>query len=123
MSFRVDHIVILVADLEAAISDYRQLGFIVTLGGEHTDKATSNALVSFADGSYLELLAFGLQTPSHRWWRHRVYGEGLIDMALAPDDLAKDISAIAARGVTYSGPHAGGRQRPDGQKIGWELGL
>ncbi|PMP81392.1 MAG: VOC family protein, partial [Roseiflexus castenholzii] len=54
----IDHIVILVRDLLAAIDDYTALGFTVTPGGVHADGATHNALVAFVDGGYLELIAF-----------------------------------------------------------------
>ena len=63
----IDHIVILVTDLQTAIDDYRALGFTVTFGGEHADGNTHNALVPFADGSYFELIAFKHEAPNHRW--------------------------------------------------------
>ena len=66
----IDHVVILVKNLDQAVADYTQLGFNVVPGGEHTDGATHNALVAFADGSYLELIAFKREAPEHRWWTH-----------------------------------------------------
>ena len=54
----MDHLVILVGELEDAIASYEELGFRVTPGGEHADGLTRNALVPFADGTYLELVAF-----------------------------------------------------------------
>ena len=53
----IDHVVILVEDLDAGIRQYRDMGFTVVPGGKHP-RFTHNALVSFADGSYLELIAF-----------------------------------------------------------------
>ena len=67
MPLSLDHIVILVDELEAAITHYEALGFTVQRGGTHADGATHNALVGFADGSYLELIAFLLREPKHRW--------------------------------------------------------
>lgn len=84
----IDHLVILVSDLAEAIEDYEALGFHVAPGGEHTDGATHNALISFADGTYLELLAFRRDAPTHRWWRHTASGEGLIDFACCPAPLS-----------------------------------
>ena len=66
MSLQLDHLVILVRDLESAIADYTALGFTVQRGGTHADGATHNALVGFADGSYLELIAFLKPAPAHR---------------------------------------------------------
>ena len=48
----IDHIVILVNDLQAAIDDYAALGFSVAPGGTHADGATHNALIIFADDTY-----------------------------------------------------------------------
>ena len=53
---QIDHIVILVNELEQAIADYTGLGFTVVRGGDHPGGATHNALVVFADGAYFELI-------------------------------------------------------------------
>ena len=58
MLTRLDHLVILVDDLDLAAADYERLGFAVTLGGEHADGLTRNALIPFDDGSYFELVSF-----------------------------------------------------------------
>lgn len=116
----LDHIVILVSDLQDAARDYEALGFTVTPGGEHADGASHNVLVSFADGSYLELIAFRREAPAHHWWRHAQAGEGLIDFALLPGAIEADIAAAKARGLALSGPHAGGRERPDGVRLEWQ---
>jgi catechol 2,3-dioxygenase-like lactoylglutathione lyase family enzyme len=119
----IDHIVILVSDLAAASADYASLGFTVLPGGEHTGGATHNALVIFADDTYLELIAFKRAEPGHRWWRHSAAGEGLVDYALLPSAAEDDIAAARARGVAYEGPADGGRLRPDGQQVAWQLGM
>ena len=118
----IDHLVILVNDLEAAIADYGALGFTVIPGGEHTGGATHNALVIFADDSYLELIAFKRAEPDHRWWRHVAVGEGLVDFALLPGAIEQDIADARARGLMVEGPSPGGRLRPDGQQVSWQLG-
>lgn len=118
----IDHIVILVNDLDAAIDDYSTLGFTVVRGGEHAGGATHNALVAFEDGSYLELIAFLRPDPDHRWWRYAESGEGLIDFALLPDDIEATIAEARQRGLELAGPVDGGRLRPDGQRIAWRTG-
>lgn len=120
MSLSIDHIVILVSDLETAQADYTALGFKVVPGGEHTGGATHNALIAFADGSYFELIAFKQPAPEHRWWRYNVLGEGLIDFALLPSTIESDVAAARQRGLAIEGPVAGGRLRPDGQEIKWQ---
>ena len=123
MISRVDHVVILVADLASATADFRNLGFSVTPGGSHTGGSTHNALVAFADGAYLELIAFTRPDATHRWHRHTPAGPGIIDFALLPTDPAADIAGARARGVALAGPVAGGRLRPDGVRLEWQLGL
>ena len=122
MSFSIDHIIILVQDLAIASADYAELGFTVVPGGEHTGGATHNALIAFADGVYLELIAFKRPTPEHFWWRYVATGEGLVDAALLPTNIAEDIAGIRGRGLPFDGPTPGGRVRPDGQEIAWLLG-
>jgi catechol 2,3-dioxygenase-like lactoylglutathione lyase family enzyme len=116
----IDHIVILVTDLDAAVADYSALGFTVTPGGTHTGGATKNALIAFDDNSYLELIAFTRDAPEHRWWRHVAVGEGLIDFALLPRAIDVDVAAAAARGLRLEGPTSGGRLRPDGREVAWK---
>jgi hypothetical protein len=94
----------------------------VTPGGEHTGGATHNALVIFADDSYLELIAFKRPAPEHHWYRHAAIGEGLIDFALLPTAIEADLAAARERGLTIDGPFAGGRVRPDGQQVAWQTG-
>jgi catechol 2,3-dioxygenase-like lactoylglutathione lyase family enzyme len=129
----IDHVVILVDDLRQAQADYTALGFTVVEGGEHAGGLTHNALVAFADGTYLELLAFrgapppadapGLNRLTRRWIARAPAGEGLLDFALLPTAIAGDIAAAVAAGLDIEGPLPGGRRRPDGQEVAWQLGL
>src|SRR5438874_5895943 len=114
----IDHLVIMLKELEPAILAYRDLGFTVVPGGEHP-VGTHNALVAFADGSYLELIAFKRPNDQHRWWGVAQGGGGFIDFCMATDDLAADIQAFRDAGVKMSDPSAGGRARPDGYKLSW----
>src|SRR5215218_9474674 len=130
----IDHAVILVNDLAAAQRDYVALGFTVVAGGENAGGRTHNALVAFADGSYLELIAFkpplpgqpapsgeeGLSPLSRRWLARAAAGEGLLDFALLPTAMADDVAAARARGLALDGPFPGGWRRPDGQEIAWQ---
>lgn len=123
MLIGIDHVVILVTDLDEATQQYKRLGFSVMPGGQHP-RHTHNALVPFADGSYLELIAF-YETAAdgdpamHRWQKHLATGGGLIDFALASNGLDTDTRAISERGVRYSGPSDGARSRPDGERVAW----
>ena len=114
----LDHVVRVAPDLSRAIDDHRGRGFTVTPGGEHTDGQTHNALISFADGSYLELVAFrdSERSRDHRWWKHAA-GGGLADFALLSDDLTADLIALGE--LALGPPTEGGRTRPDGVRIRW----
>lgn len=117
----IDHIVILVEDLDAAIEQYEDLGFVVEPGGRHP-RFTENALISVGDGSYIELIAFyDLDgADAHRWFRFRERNGGLIDYAVLTDDLQGEMDRLQGTGITYTGPNEGARQRPDGQEIAWK---
>src|SRR4030067_3408410 len=52
-----DHAILVVNILPVALRQFPQLGFTVTSGGVHAGGLTHNALIAFADGAYLELLA------------------------------------------------------------------
>lgn len=120
MLTQIDHVVVLVHRLEEAIASYQAQGFQVVVGGEHPG-GTHNALVGFADGAYLELLAF--REPErphvHRWYRFLASGPGLIDVCLASDDLTGEVERLKGRGLSYQGPSEGRRRRPDGQVVEW----
>lgn len=121
MTFSLDHIVIAVADLGQAIADYRRLGFTVEAGGEHPGRGSRNALVVFADGSYFELISFVRPDPDFRWWRVLDRsGPGLVDFALLPNDIDRDVAAIQSRGLDFDAPVDGGRARPDGARLEWK---
>lgn len=146
ISFSIDHVVILVEDLSAATGNFASLGFTVVPGGEHTGGRSHNALICFADGSYLELIAFkqrstsrDLIIPKHvraeelmgsqnssagrRMLSWETAGEGLVDYALLPQTIADAIARAHRRGLALEGPVPGGRLRPDGQQVAWQLGI
>jgi hypothetical protein len=120
---RLDHLVVLVSDLELAVRDYESLGFAVTPGGEHADGLTHNALIPFRDGSYLELVAFlNPDDPRDNVWGWRPFlssGGGLIDYCAASDDLTAEVRRLEDLGFDVEGPTDGGRRLPDGTEIRW----
>ena len=122
MPTRLDHLVILVLDLERAIEDYGRLGFRVTPGGEHADGLTRNALVPFRDGAYLELVAF-VDPESDRdnvWgWRGFLPGGGLVDYCAASGDLRGEAERLRGLGFGVEDLGEGGRRLPDGEEIRW----
>lgn len=123
VSFQLDHLVIAVTDLQHAIEDYRQLGFNVIPGGRHQHAPTQNALVYFADGTYLELIEWTAPAPGEKWYEHLTrHGEGLVDFAFVPSQIGTAITQAEARGVHYRGPIDGSRVKPTGEEVRWQLG-
>ena len=146
MTLRInfDHAVIFVTDLGRAASDYATLGFQVVPGGVHVGGLTHNALIPFADGTYLELLApttrwkltvlrllgttrlgggFTRRMPILRRTIRRIRsGEGLADFALGCSPLLEILKVADITGG-MEGPIPGGRVRPDGQQIAWQLAV
>lgn len=118
----IDHLVIVVPDLEAAARGYGELGFSAVRGGRHP-VGTHNALIAFRDGSYIELIAFYEPNPEHRWWGPLQQGGGLVDFCLQTDDLLADTSAFRKAGVAIDDPKPLTRQRPDGYRLRWVLSI
>jgi catechol 2,3-dioxygenase-like lactoylglutathione lyase family enzyme len=119
----MDHLVIVVSDLEAAAEDYRSLGFTVVPGGRHPGVGTYNALIAFSDSSYIELIGFYQPRADHRWWAPLQRGGGLVDFCLQTDDLAGDLQTLRRAGVDIGDPEARNRRRPDGVEIRWTFAL
>lgn len=122
MTLRLDHVVIAVHDLAAAMADYQALGFQVLPGGAHAGRLSHNALVVFDDGAYLELIAWRGDN-DESWYRVlQAHGEGFVDHALLPQAMARDVAAALQRGLQTLRPISdGGRLRPDGQHVAWQL--
>lgn len=124
----LDHFIVLVNDLNAAMEQYRSIGFEVLAGGEHPAFGSHNALVAFADGSYLELLAFrDPALASTTFWgdaiRKLKASEGFGAFVLASNDLTNDVQNVRQRALEIGDPQPGSRVRPDGQQVAWHTAM
>ena len=144
MRYALDHVVVVVDSLAGATEAFRAAGFTVTGGGRHDAVPTENALVAFADGSYLELLA--ARDPDARVaLRERRAGDGwaqylheasavarrFLPTLAGPDGVADfcvrtaHLDRLAAesrrRGYAVTGPVDMGRERPDAEPLAWRL--
>jgi len=122
MILGIDHLVIVVKDLDQATRDYRELGFNVVAGGQHP-VGSHNALIAFQDGSYLEIIAFYREAPDHRWWEPLSKGERFVDFCFQTDDLRGDTKKLRDAGVAINDPVPWARKRPDGYELKWLLSL
>ncbi|HTS61533.1 MAG TPA: VOC family protein [Candidatus Acidoferrales bacterium] len=122
---RVDHVTVAGSDLARLQTALKSIGIDSVYGGAHSNHATAMALVSFPDGSYLELM--GLQANAdpkavseHVWATFLKENAGPCAWALRAPDLAAEIQRLKAAGITVSAPVRSGRQRPDGVRLEWE---
>lgn len=118
-NLRIDHAVIVTDDLDRAIAEWRGRGFTVEPGGTHP-RGSINALVLFADGAYIEIIAFPVPQKDFFWWNVlQKDGPGPIDLALLPEDLEAVLVQANAAKLGYEPPQDGGRKRPDGETLIW----
>lgn len=126
MTFAIDHVVIAVEALRPAIARFRSEGYTVMPGGRHANGATENALICFADGSYLELLALTGAPPAPGmvdFSPMMLAGPGPVGFALRLSGLGTMATAMRARGIGVGDVIKGERQRPDGVLVAWKLAL
>jgi hypothetical protein len=126
MPLQLDHAIIAVQDLNAAMHDYRSLGFTAMPGGVHANRATHNALITFANGTYLELLAATHEPPLPDVIDFSTllqHGEGPVGFALRSNDLEADTIRLRAEGFAVGEIIPGERRRTDGALVQWKLAL
>ena len=95
----IDHLIIGVADLEAARADFARLGFNSTPRGRHVGWGTANYCIMFP-GDYLELL--GIVDPSqftNGLDRFLERGEGLLGLVLGSREVEATRAAWEAAGL------------------------
>jgi Glyoxalase-like domain len=123
----IDHLVIAVADPDAAASELgARLGLTPGGGGRHDRLGTFNRLVWLGD-TYLELIGvFDTALAATSWLgapalRALEAGGGLATWAVATDAIDDDVATLRARGSDVAKPIAGERLRPDGSVVRWRL--
>jgi catechol 2,3-dioxygenase-like lactoylglutathione lyase family enzyme len=115
----IDHVVIVVRDLDAARDTFSRMGFTVTPRGYHT-LGSQNHCVMFGD-DYLELLwsPEGSPHPSRQYYTDFARGgEGVAAIALKSDDARGAYSEMLWAGFEPSDPVEFSRpvQLPDGAR-------
>lgn len=114
----LDHLLIGVADLEAARQSYARLGFRATPRGRHIGWGTANTCLMFPD-TYLELIGIvdSSQFVNDLDGFLERHGEGLLAAALRGDDLDGLAAALADKRLPCDGPKDLQRilELPDGE--------
>lgn len=121
---KLDHIMFAVSDLDAGIEQVRKLtGVSAGLGGSHAGAGTRNALLSFGNEQYLEVIA-----PDPAQDLTGTMGEELASLpracirtwAVATEDYAPVISELARCGYGHRIIDMS-RTRPDGVQLSWQM--
>jgi hypothetical protein len=123
----LDHVVVMVEDLDRAAEDWRSLGFTLSPRGTHSAHlGTGNYTIMF-DADYVELLAVLQETPLNEASRAflKRHGEGIERAAFTSRDAAAGVRALQARGVAATGPIEFGRpvELPDGSQARAEFSV
>jgi len=138
----LDHMVIVVSDLDEAIKNFNSLGFLVERGG--VNGTAHNALIFFRDGTYIELIStisprtraffrllcstgimslLGRIRPSitQRFFSWFSQPPGLRDWCFRTSSLDNTISHLRANGIEALDAKQYSRTRPDGEVATWRL--
>ncbi len=122
---KVDHVTVAGADLKQMQTNLAAVGIRSVYGGAHSNHTTAMALVSFPDGSYLELM--GLQPGAdpklverHVWGKFLKSSGMPCAWAVRETGIAEEVQRLRAAGVEVSAPESSGRTRPDGTRLEWE---
>jgi hypothetical protein len=99
----IDHVVVLVHDLNHARDAYARMGFTLTPRGYHTLGSQNHCIMFGSD--YVELLAMTKTHPTMQYFADFLArGEGLAGVALATDDAAGAHAALAEAGIAAGAP-------------------
>ncbi len=130
MLLGIDHLVIAVADPDAAAADFEAaLGLAATGGGRHEQAGTFNRLIFLGD-TYVELIgvwdrALAAANPIGAAALAALDAgtPGLVTWAIATDDAPRDVAALRAAGSPIGDAMAGERIRPDGDAVRWHVAI
>jgi len=122
--FRLDHVTVAGAALEPLRRALAAVGIATVYGGTHQDGATEMAMVSFPDGSYLELIALHPDATAnaagnHPWSRFLTGNAGPCAWAVSTGDLESEAGRLRACGIAVGEALANGRDRTDGVRLEW----
>lgn len=121
----IDHVTVAGKDLKTMQANLASVGLQSEYGGAHSNQATEMALLSFPNGSYLELIAIQPKAnpeavASHVWAKQMEGNAGPCAWAARVKDMAAEIKRLQAAGVVVGATEKSGRERPDGKKLEWE---
>lgn len=122
---KVDHVTLAGLDLRKMQKDLAAAGLPSEFGGKHANRATEMAIVSFGDGSYIELIAKQPDADpksfaQHAWAKFIETNAGPCAWAVRPANLTAEVDRLRAAGAGVDDITPSGRTRPDGVRLEWE---
>src|SRR5262252_286301 len=124
----LDHLLLGCSDLDQGIEFVEShTGVRPAIGGVHPGRGTRNALLSLGQLHYLEVIApdpAPTATPTTRAELlvrlKRLTSPTLVDWAVHTSDIVGVADRLRKAGITFQGPSAGSRARPDGKMLHWQ---
>ncbi len=119
----LDHILLGCSDLDRGIAFVeKHTGIPAAFGGVHPGRGTQNALLSFGERHYLEIIALDPQqsgAPDH-YGLAKLTEPRLVSWAAHPGDLNSFATRLRNADIAFDGPNPGSRKRPDGRLLQWK---
>jgi Glyoxalase-like domain len=117
-----DHLVVAIRSLPEGIAEFESLtGIKPVVGGKHPDRGTENALVSLADGGYLEIIApqpgATLSTVDERMLT--LEHLRIIDWSVRVSGVETGIETLRDAGFSVQLVRPGSRVTPSGERLEW----
>ena len=124
--WRRDHLVYACRDLDRAVAAAEELlGARAVPGGRHPGKGTMNALVGLGPARYLEIVGADPDQPvpeGGRWFQVDTLAEPrLVTWCATGASLTGVHQAAQDAGVDLGAISSGGRRRPDGTELHWQV--
>lgn len=119
----LDHLVLGIDDLDHGIAFVEErLGVRAVFGGVHPGRGTQNALLSFGDRRYFEIIAPDPKQSVQPQFPgiSQMHEPRLVTWAVHTTDIAALAKKISDAGISIQGPSDGSRARPDGKLLRWK---
>jgi hypothetical protein len=116
----IDHLVIVVTDLDHAEATYKKLGFTLSPRANHSEQMGTSNHTIMLQNDYFELLGIRTPTDSNKRWQDALaHGEGLAGMAAQTSNAAEAQKLWRGRGYAASDVQAFSRvvNRPGGVTV------
>jgi hypothetical protein len=124
--FHIDHVTAAARSLRQMQDALASAGLHSENGGPHSNRATEMALLSFPDGSYLELIALQSNAvpeavAAHYWSKFLNADAGPCAWAVDVPDVAAEAQRLSTLGIQVTTPAKNGRTRMDGVRLDWDF--